>query len=50
MLDIQYEAVPTEEDYRVPLIKELMEIRSGRIDSSLTKKEVKVMLEPLCSN
>ena len=49
-LDIQYEAVPTEEEYRVPLIKELLEIRSERIDSGLTKKEVQVMLDLLCSN
>ena len=49
-LDIKYEVVPTEEEYRVSMIKELMEIRSGRIESSLTKKEVQVMLDLLCSN
>ena len=49
-LDIKFEEVPTEEVYRVSLIKELLEIRSGRIDSSLAKKEVQVMLELLCSN
>ena len=49
ILDIKYQSVPPEEEYRLSLIKELFEMRSGRLECNLTKKEVQAMLEVLCS-
>ena len=49
-LDIKYEQIPPEEEYRFSLIEELLEMRSGRLDCNLTKKEVQCMLDILCSD
>ena len=49
-LDIKYEPVPPEEEYRVALIQELIEMRSGRLMSDLRKKEIQAMLDVLCSD
>ena len=48
ILDIKYQQIPPEEEYRLSLIEELLEMRSGRLDCNLTKKEVQSMLDILC--
>ena len=49
-LDIAYELVPPEEKYRISLIQELLDMRSGKLYSELTKKEICSMLETLCTD
>ena len=49
-LDICYEQVQPEEEYRISLINELLDMRSGKLFSELTKKEISSMLETLCTN
>ena len=49
-LDIAYESVPPEEKYRISLIQELLDMRSGKLYSELTKKEICSMLETLCTD
>ena len=49
-LDICYEKVPPHEEYRISLIHELLEMRSGRLYSELTKGEISSMLETLCAD
>ena len=49
-LDISYEPISPEDNYKVSLITELIEMKSGRLVCELTKKEIKCMLEILCSD
>lgn len=49
-LDISYEKIPPEEEYRISLIQELLDMRSVKLFSELTKKEISSMLEILCTN
>ena len=49
-LDIKYEMINPEQEYKLSLISELIEMRAGRLDCNLTKKEVQVMLDNLCSD
>ena len=38
--DISYASVPPEEEWRIPLLMELLEIRSGRLQSPLSRVEI----------
>ena len=49
-LDVSYFPVPSEDEYRVSLITELLEMKSGRLSCELTKKEIAAMLEILCTD
>ena len=49
-LDISYEPISPEDNYKVSLITELIEMKYGRLVCELTKKEIKCMLEILCSD
>ena len=46
--NIKYEEIPLEEEYRVPLVLELLKMRAGRLESELTSKEVSIMLNQVC--
>ena len=41
---VSYVSVPVEEKWRIPLVKELLEIRAGRLFSIMTEKEVERLL------
>ena len=49
-MDIYYEQVQPQEEYRISLINELLDMRSGKLFSELTKKEISSMLDTLCTN
>ena len=42
--DVSYVSVPVEEEWRIPLVKELLEIRAGRCLSILKEKEVEKLI------
>ena len=42
--NVAYVSVPIEEKWRIPLVKELLEIRAGRLSSIMTEKEVEKLL------
>ena len=42
--DISYVSVPDEEQWRIPLVKELLEIRAGRFFSIQNEKEVEKLI------
>ena len=42
--DVSYVSVPDEEEWRIPLVKELLEIRAGRLLSILTEKELEKLI------
>ena len=42
--NVSYVSVPMEEEWRIPLVKELLEIRAGRFSSILTEKEIEKLL------
>ena len=46
--EIDYCPVPPEEEYRISLVGELLEMRAGRMESELTNEEIKVMIDILC--
>ena len=50
IFDISYAKVPQEEEYRIYLICELLEMRAGRLDEELTKDDISSMLNILCSD
>ena len=50
IFNISYAKVPQEEEYRISLICELLEMRAGRLDEELTKDEISSMLNILCSD
>ena len=43
--NITYASIPDDESWRCPLIVELLEMRSGRLLSNLSTKEIKVLLD-----
>ena len=47
---ISYEPVPPQEEYRLSLIHELLEMRSGNLSCELTKDEISIMLVTLCTD
>ena len=42
--NVSYVSVPVEEKWRISLVKELLEIRAGRLFSIMTEKEVERLL------
>lgn len=40
-----YSPVPQEEEWRVVLIKECLEMRAGRLESNLTQKEISSIID-----
>ena len=48
--NLNYNPVPINEEHRIPLIQELLEIRAGRLETQLTKDEIKSMINILCIN
>ena len=46
--DIEYCAVPAEEEYRISLVSELLEMRAGRLETELTADEINTMINLLC--
>ena len=47
--DISYAPVPPDEEWRIPLLLELLEIRAGRLDSPLSSKEVEDIIDIVTS-
>ncbi len=44
LCDIEYVPVPDEEEWRIPILFELMGIRSGRLESNLSLREVYTLI------
>ena len=43
--NISYASTPPEEEWRIPILLELLEIRAGRLESSLTVEEIKDLID-----
>ena len=47
---LSYKAIPNDEEWRVPLVLELLELRSGRLESILTKEEILTLLNEVTTD
>ena len=43
--NFKYSPVPQDEEWRVTLIKECLEMRAGRLESNLTQKEISIIID-----
>ena len=48
--NISYMPTPRDEEWRIPLVIELLELKAGRLNSNLTIQEIETILNDTCSN